>query len=134
MRAISTTMVITFLFAVYGCQSESATRLTKGSLTVGDLVTTATIERLSQPGQFNTRVTVQEINPDGEHRTIASTTVISVAGKEASVDVGSISDKVSVTVRIPKPEYQAEGADIRVTIKRGGVLTASPSLRLRVPG
>ena len=134
MRATATVMVITVLFAVHGCQSESATRLTEGSVTVGDLVTTATIERLDKPGQFNTRVTVQVSNTQGELDTIASTNITSVAGKEASVDVGTTSDKVSVAVHIPEPEHQADGVDIRVTIERGGVLAASPSLRLRVHG
>jgi hypothetical protein len=58
MRSTAPAMLITILLAAYGCQSRSPARFTEGSLTIGDLVTTPTIQRLSQPGQFRTRVVV----------------------------------------------------------------------------
>jgi hypothetical protein len=112
-----------------GCATVS-----RASVQQGDIVTSAEVERLAQPGVFRTHVMIVQVDAAGSERVLAAPTVISREGETATISVENDAERITVLVRIPMRGNVADGAQIDIKIEQHGKLVSAPRMTVQVPG
>lgn len=112
-----------------GCASVS-----RASVQQGNIITSAEVERLAQPGVFRTHVMIIEVDATGTERVMAAPTVISREGETATISVENGAERITVLVSIPQSAHYDDGAEISIKIEQHGKLVSSPRIVVQVPG
>ena len=126
---VSFVLVGMLALAAAGCATVS-----RASVQQGNIITSAEVERLRQPGVFRTQVMIIEVDAAGTERVMAAPTVISREGETATISVENDTEHITVLVRIPGSKHYDEGAEIDIKIEQHGKLVSSPRMTVQVPG
>ncbi|MDH3584810.1 MAG: hypothetical protein OER86_11415 [Phycisphaerae bacterium] len=137
MRILQTLVWLSVILVLTGCQRTAIVQAdnpsTHGSAAVGDLVVSATIERLPEAEQFRTRLVIERVDAEGARSVLTAPTVVSLAGQKAWISLSDETNSIEAEVYIPPDIAADHGADINVAIRYEDFVVAQPKLRLPVP-
>ena len=104
---------------------------------MGDFVMTASVRALPKDNRFFTKVTIEEVDANGDAQVIGTPQLVSTAGQVGQIAVrgsangmSNSNDDIRVQVQAP---FSGKKVNVKVVIERNGQVIADPVIDVPMP-